>query len=122
MQHQIRLLLSIMLLTLMPFAFVSCDELISAAEREIVGEYVSDDGTCHVIFYSDLDGQWAYSDGRRFSFDWEATGSRLYIRTYDFNGWYRYDVTAAGTLIIYDFDQYGNLVLLRRRGSSYYDW
>lgn len=122
MQKKTRIFLSAFFIALIPLLFSSCDEMMTRAEREIVGEYVSDDGTCRVTFHSNLQGWWEYSDGRRFSFDWEATDSRLYIRTYDFNGWYYYNLSVAGTLILYDFDQYGSLVLLRRRGGGYNSW
>lgn len=109
------LLLPIFLVT------TSCsDDHLNMYERDIVGEYVADDGSCFVGFYDDHYGIWEYRDSFSFDFDWSAKAHSIHLRaSTGESAWYEYSMTNGGNLIIYNFDEAGDLLLLR---SSHRYW
>ena len=111
-----RLLTLMCLMIPLIVGMTSCeDERLNSYERAIVGDYTSDDHSCHVRFYEDRWGDWEYRDGVSFIFKWEATSKRLFLRSETGEAvWYSYSFSRGGNLIIYDFDEFGDLILIPR--------
>ncbi len=107
--------LPLLLLALLPLGFTSCED--DPWEEEMMGEYWSDDAnSVHFVLGTNKRGFVEYGDGTYFEFYWWATPDYLYFNPVDgpdFNCRYRWN--RDGQLIIYDFDQWGDLYLWPER-------
>ena len=107
--------LPLLLLVALPVFLSSCED--DPWEVEMMGEYWSDDvNPVHFVLRADKTGYIEYGDGSGFEFGWYATPRYItfMVPPYSFNPerWEcEYRWSRGNKLVIYDFDQWGDLVL-----------
>ncbi|MBP3228461.1 MAG: hypothetical protein J6M53_06770 [Bacteroidaceae bacterium] len=104
-------LLPLLLLLALPLTtLTSCED--DPWEEEMMGEYESDDGSVYFVLSTRKNGYVEYGDGQGYEFTWWASKDRLYFYPLGYESFScRYRWTRGGELVIFDFDQWGDLYL-----------
>ncbi len=104
----------LLLLLCLPAVFTSCED--DPWEEEMMGEYWSTDGSVYFVLSTSKSGYIEYGDGYSYNFTWWATIDRIYIQPYGEQSFScRYRWTRGGELVIFDFDEWGDLHLWPER-------
>ena len=105
--------LPLLLLFVLPLGFTSCED--DPWEEEMMGEYWSDDAnSVFFVLRTNKTGFIEYGDGSGFEFSWFATPRYITFTMlgYGSKRWKcEYRWSRGGELVIYDFDEWGDLHL-----------